>query len=107
MEYLSTPVFLGWYQDLSYHQKLDWLVEKCASWLKGPGERRLRDSMERSTPGLQCPCTLDRMLAEPGFAAPDALCTESYCKYGNHNETAACFESFMLRFTFLIYYNFC
>ena len=97
MEYLSMPVLLGWYQGISHFEKLEWLAKKCASWLERPGARRLRDSMARSTPALQCPCTLDRVLAAPGFASADALCTERYCQYGNYDAATACFESFTLR----------
>ena len=96
------PVLLGWYQGISYLEKLVWLSNKCASWLNGPGARRLRDLIERSTPALQCPCTLDRVLADPGFAAPDPLCTTNYCQYGNYDASSACFESFTLRFLIVL-----
>lgn len=84
------PVFLGWYQTGSVSEKIGWLNGKCDEWLRGPGARNLRDDVESN---FQCPCTLDRARANPGFGELDPLCTNTFCKYNNFDNSVQCIES--------------
>jgi hypothetical protein len=92
LEYRTMPIFLGWYQKGDGNEKKNWLNGKCEQWLRAPGAKRLRDDVE---PDFQCPCTLDRALAIPGFGKTDSFCTDTFCKYNNYNAATVCIESFI------------
>ena len=88
------PIFLGWYQKGDENQKNNWLNGKCDEWLKAPGAKRLRDDV---APNFQCPCTLDRARANPGFGETDSICTSTFCMYNNYDEATVCLESLIRR----------
>ena len=98
MELRSLPVMLGWHQQPGVGDKQTWLNGKCQTWLNSLGSQRLRD-LVTSQSGFQCPCTLDRALADPGFGFVDPACTSTYCQYGNYSADITCLMSYGLRYT--------
>ena len=90
------PIFLGWYQKGDENEKKNWLNGKCNEFLSGPGAKKLRDEVAPE-PDFQCPCTLDRALANPGFGESDSLCTSTFCKYKNFDPAIICLESIIRR----------
>ena len=98
VELRSLPVMLGWHQQSGVGNKQTWLNGQCQTWINTLGNQRLRDLVANQS-GFQCPCTLDRALADAGFGYADPACTSTYCQYGNYSADITCLMSYGLRYS--------